>query len=76
MNAPIFFRKFPSMFDFLLSQLQLVGCVRNGVSKDTYDFTFHLLLILSSLTPSGRLEDNHFKVMLSDDKKNYLKNGQ
>ncbi|ODN04552.1 Thyroid adenoma-associated protein [Orchesella cincta] len=64
MNAPTFFRKFPQMYDFLLEELdtciQTIKQIKPTVL--TCDFTFHLLLLLSSFTSSGRVEDTHFKL--------------
>jgi hypothetical protein len=74
MSAPTFFRKFPQMYEFLLGELKV--CIRNlrksacTVRLDadldsplaTSDFTFHLLLLLSSFSPIGRVEDDHFRV--------------
>lgn len=77
MNVPTFFRKFPQMYDFLLNELdtciltmekrkterKLLNNVENSDPQTlTCDFTFHLLLLLSSFTSSGRVEDTHFKV--------------
>jgi len=70
MSAPTFFRKFPQMYEFLLGELEVCLAVlrkqisqsSEGCSNVTSDFTFHLLLLLSSFAPLGRVEDDHFPV--------------
>jgi hypothetical protein len=56
------------MYDFLLEQLDVCLKVLNTASSSNNktmegsDFTFHLLLLLASFSPAGRLEDEHFKL--------------
>lgn len=61
MTAPTFFRKFPEMYDFLLKELKKCAVrVKEIVIQPTYwkadDFTYQVLLLLSSFAVTGVVE--------------------
>jgi len=63
MSAPTFFRKFPEMYDFLLAEIKKCCLtLRGGQHAVAADFTYHVLILLSSFASKGVVEDGHFKV--------------
>ena len=74
MSAPTFFRRFPQMYDFLLGELDIClsklekrvagndAIEEENSNLGPSDYTYHLLLLLSSFAPVGRVEDEHFRV--------------
>jgi len=67
MAAPTFFRRFPDMYDFLLGQVKTCAAVvSEEVKNPNYttadDFTYQVLLLLTSFAVTGVVEYGPLKV--------------
>ena len=64
MSASTFFRKFPDMYEFLLGEVRSCGerMKEKNLAGQFLDFTFYVLVLLSSFATKGVIEDAHFPV--------------